>query len=181
MVSRQDSVAECWVSGSCMAQKRSDEMLFTGLAKMERLQMKPTPPHPRFRSEFSFRRLSEKPKPTKSGWILFSWWSWYGQSQCSEIAMISDPSWISWLRYGKAFMIPLQFHEVMETQCVRLALKIGCGQGWGDTSEWLVTFEICWRILSISSFRFLISCPSLACNEGVERQTDASLVMQYLL
>ena len=70
-----------------MAQKRSNEMLFTGLAIIECLQMKPMPPHPHLRLCCSFKRLSEKLKPTKSGWTLFGRWSWYGQNQCSEIVM----------------------------------------------------------------------------------------------
>ena len=74
MVSRKDSVARCCVSGSCMAQKLSDEILFTGLAIIERLQIKPIPPHPRLRLECLFIWLSEKQKLTKSGWTLFSRW-----------------------------------------------------------------------------------------------------------
>ena len=77
-----------------MAQKRSDEILFTGLAIIERLQIKPMPPHPRLRLECSFIRLSEKKNLTKSGWTraLFSRWmfrdSYDVRSILNELIMI---------------------------------------------------------------------------------------------
>ena len=51
---------------------------------------------------------------------------------------------------------------------------MGCVYEWGDTISVTVLFDISLRILSSSSFRFLISCPNSACNK-LGREIDGCL------